>query len=1561
MKGLSEKTGSETIALMGRWLFILLCAVALGVSITQCTNDDRILANSSRATAVHSQLNAAYVGSEKCADCHAALYQSWKSTNHTKKFLSMEDENILCDSDDDGVNDFKQGIQLGSSATDAYNDSDWSAYGEIAPILGYNQTTGRYTVTMGTKVWTVESIIGGSGRWKQRYTTPVTVGNNVVNYVLPLQYNVNTNRWTTYNANRYYTAVEGGGYTTTDLPPLNKSWEAYCVGCHATGVTEAYIDEINVGSDGRKNHIVANYTEANIGCEACHGPGSKHVSLGGGRGTINNPALMAEDRGNEVCSTCHGRGEGKYPMTSADGVVNDFHAEYSRNAEGDFYKPGDVLEDYREFIPNSNTANIWQNATFSSKGHQQQWIDMDESKHVEAGLTCYSCHAPHGSTFTADIKMEPTELCLSCHEGTYNLTASDITKHTKHPIRDDTPTGCIDCHMPYMAKSAEAYDIRNHEFRIIYPTESDDSHGGVKGMPNSCQSGGCHSDDAIAELNTKLLTMWGNLSPVPAARAAAPDVLGAIQLDGSKSFDGNGYGTDGEAIDSLGYNWRIVSGPDTSASQIIGKDASKPWFFPTKAGTYVIELTVGDAGGAGVRKTTTVEVVATSAFAAPTASSLSVSAGPDLKNQGWGSQITTIVATPANVTGTASYDWSFEDRHGHIVSLTGGDTANPTFTNPFPTVTNDLASNGNEFMPDRWAPMGFTPVERKMTLDLHVTDDSTVSYTAGNDTVWYNRATDSVTSWIESYTVGTSEYSFLQSAQSCVSIGVPMYFMGALESQTGTALVAWTYSLSAQPAGSVATLSWDATGAQRWCYFTPDVPGVYTISYNGFSNVTMTTLKESGTYNLTAGTYVTVGTIGGDTPSGKSCGTSGCHDSRVADWQETGHAEHAERGINGTLSSKYSESCLKCHTVGWQADPAIDNGGWTDLKEQSGWTFTTGGSEAQWDALIDDAGPHNALSQRANIQCENCHGPGSEHTDGTGSVAQTATFNTSVSFDDDQCGVCHDEPNAHPRAFMLQQAGHKHSTAIESRGGNDGCTKCHSAQGFILINGQTEGNDDSTRIVSITDGETTNTFDTWVYLFKNSSKSAPTSVYITYTDDGAGNFQMDAYNNSQKRAYQLLATTGTIATPAVSSTLTLVTPAVETTASSTYGTSANFMTLNVAAAIPTTTGTSITVSILKQTVLLVEENDGSNQFNAWTFNGMNFTNTYLGRGRLYAKLAYNTGTGNVDVTIAKGSSFASGDVVASGSYAYTTTATSLDLTEQNSSGWTYGSVTVTYKTNDSDVTLEIMPQTSGLEIGCVTCHDPHDATNEHQIRRQEPITFATGVVSEDGGHGNLCLGCHQARGTWQTRGDATSSHWGPHYGISGDMLFGTNGYENFSHLMVNSVNTKAWEHVGAHSKVENTCITCHMAPDPSTVETGSLIMGEHTFKITTTDEDGRELSNVANACQGCHVNLETIDRPSKGDYDGDGHVEGHRDEFEGLHEVLGLALERAGYLTSSGSPVSGITINMAGDNLAGALWNWIAVEEDGSHGTHNFGYIIQLMQESYRAITGSYPPGADIR
>ena len=300
-------------------------------------------------------------------------------------------------------------------------------------------------------------------QWKQRYL----VKKDGTLFISPIQYNADTHRWVNYHEKDW------------DKRP----WLKKCGGCHATGA------DLEKGT----------FVEPGVACEACHGKGSWHAALPKTavfekRQTIVNPAKLTMGVAAQICGSCHNRG----------------HATKVKGAGWPVgYAPGKALEAYYQStsFDAGDVKHVYANEF--SKGHHQQFIDWQQSKHATEGVTCMSCHYVHqvgvpptrSQTLAAGSKQ-----CLSCHEILNNNLA-----HSIHSFAN-----CVGCHMPRIAKSAESGDIHSHVFVALLPK---DTLANPK-VPNSCQT--CHKHKN-ADLKT-LQEAYDKLAvlPKPVAVATKP-------------------------------------------------------------------------------------------------------------------------------------------------------------------------------------------------------------------------------------------------------------------------------------------------------------------------------------------------------------------------------------------------------------------------------------------------------------------------------------------------------------------------------------------------------------------------------------------------------------------------------------------------------------------------------------------------------------------------------------------------------------------------------------------------------------------------------------------------------------------------------------------------------------------------------------------------------------------------------------------------------------------------------------------------------------------------------
>lgn len=140
-------------------------------------------------------------------------------------------------------------------------------------------------------------------------------------------------------------------------------------------------------------------TPAESGCEACHGPGSKHVQSGGGRGQfIVNPG-----KDPAACFNCHLQTHAEFNLPQHHPVVEGkMNCVQCHDPHGlDIMKPARGLAMARL---NESCANCHR---------EQSKAVIYEHEALREG--CTVCHQPHGSINRKLLLQPDLNLCLKCH------------------------------------------------------------------------------------------------------------------------------------------------------------------------------------------------------------------------------------------------------------------------------------------------------------------------------------------------------------------------------------------------------------------------------------------------------------------------------------------------------------------------------------------------------------------------------------------------------------------------------------------------------------------------------------------------------------------------------------------------------------------------------------------------------------------------------------------------------------------------------------------------------------------------------------------------------------------------------------------------------------------------------------------------------------------------------------------------------------------------------------------------------------------------------------------
>lgn len=247
--------------------------------------------------------------------------------------------------------------------------------------------------------------------------------------------------------------------TDADLPPRYQTWNTMCAECHSTGVEKRY--------DAEADAFATRFADEDVGCQACHGRGSRHA--------VNPAEPLA--RGGAVldCAPCHAR-----------------RSAIARTGETFFdrYRPLTLTEGL--YFPDGQIQDeVFEYGSFA------------QSLMHERGVRCVDCHDPHGGA-----TLPGNAVCTQCHGAapparfpTLATRATDVDSPAHHHHRPDGPgAACIACHMP--ARTYMKNDVRHdHGFRIPRPDLAV-----ALGVPDPCTQA-CHADRDAA-WSAAIVAQW---------------------------------------------------------------------------------------------------------------------------------------------------------------------------------------------------------------------------------------------------------------------------------------------------------------------------------------------------------------------------------------------------------------------------------------------------------------------------------------------------------------------------------------------------------------------------------------------------------------------------------------------------------------------------------------------------------------------------------------------------------------------------------------------------------------------------------------------------------------------------------------------------------------------------------------------------------------------------------------------------------------------------------------------------------------------------------------------
>ncbi|MCC7041910.1 MAG: hypothetical protein IT516_16505 [Burkholderiales bacterium] len=406
---------------------------------------------------------ATFVGTATCSGCHASEGGAWRGSDHDLAMQRADATSVL--------GDFANAHFTGAGTTTTFLTRD-----------------GKYFVD-------TEGPDGKRGEFEVKYTFGVRP---LQQYLIEMP----GGRLQAFGVAWDSRPKASGGqrwfhlYPGRKLAPgdplhwtgIDQNWNFQCAECHSTDLRKNF--------DAAQGVFHTTWAEINVGCEACHGPGSNHVAwarapdrsatdarkglpvaLDERKGvtwqrapdatTARRSVPRTTTREIDVCGRCHARAGRFADDDASTASFADTHRRATLTDE--LYYPDGQMRD-----------------------EVYNWGSFLQSRMYAQGVTCSDCHEPH----SLKLRAAGNAVCAQCHLA----SAFDRSTHTRH-APGSAGGQCVSCHMPtttYMVVDPR----HDHSLRIPRPDLTV-----TLGVPNACNA--CHRDKSPQWAAQAALRLWG--------------------------------------------------------------------------------------------------------------------------------------------------------------------------------------------------------------------------------------------------------------------------------------------------------------------------------------------------------------------------------------------------------------------------------------------------------------------------------------------------------------------------------------------------------------------------------------------------------------------------------------------------------------------------------------------------------------------------------------------------------------------------------------------------------------------------------------------------------------------------------------------------------------------------------------------------------------------------------------------------------------------------------------------------------------------------------------------
>jgi tetratricopeptide (TPR) repeat protein len=394
-----------------------------------------------------------YVGARACEECHAEETGRWRGSHHDLAMQEATAETVLGDFDDArltyaGVTtrfhrrDGKYLVRTDGPDGRLADHPVAYVFG-VTPLQQYlvEQPGGRFQAL--SVAWDSRPRARGGQRWFHLYPGEGVDHRDVLHWTKPSQ-----------------------------------NWNTQCAECHSTNLRKGYRFP--------EDRFETTFAEIDVSCEACHGPGSRHVewaerAKAWGMAPRGEPGLIvrfAERRSRE------------WEMDRERGIARPtkfletrFEVETCARCHA---RRGLLTEEYRpgRLLAETHRPALLDEGLYYADGQMRDevynWGSFLQSRMYAKGVTCSDCHDPHD----LKVKVSRDDVCSSCHQPERFATR-------KHHFHREKGRGasCVACHM-----RTETYMVvdprHDHSFRVPRPDLT--AALGRESAPNACND--CHRD-----------------------------------------------------------------------------------------------------------------------------------------------------------------------------------------------------------------------------------------------------------------------------------------------------------------------------------------------------------------------------------------------------------------------------------------------------------------------------------------------------------------------------------------------------------------------------------------------------------------------------------------------------------------------------------------------------------------------------------------------------------------------------------------------------------------------------------------------------------------------------------------------------------------------------------------------------------------------------------------------------------------------------------------------------------------------------------------------------------